>query len=65
MGKPESWTGYGRTPLDGIPDGVLRQARSFFARVEQPNDRTREQVQAIDLILADREAHNPQQSLAL
>jgi hypothetical protein len=65
MGQPTSWAGYGRAPLEAVPDGVLRQARSFFKRVDEPNERTKAQVQAIDLVLADREANNPQQSLAL
>jgi hypothetical protein len=65
MGRPESWDGYGRTPLEDVPDGVLRQARSFFNRVESPNARTAEQVAAITAVLAWREANSPQQQLAL
>jgi hypothetical protein len=65
MGQPTSWSGYSRAPLEEVPDGVLRQARSFFKRVDEPNERTKAQVRAIDLVLADREANNPQQSLAL
>lgn len=65
MGRPDSWDGHGQRPLADVPDGVLRQARSFFRRVEHPNDRTKDQVAAITLILAEREANHPQQSLAL
>lgn len=67
MGRPESWGGRGGKLLGTVPDGVLRQARSFFKEClrEGPNPRLKAQVQAIDLILADREAHHPQHSLAL
>jgi hypothetical protein len=67
MGRPESWGCRGGKPLGEIPDGVLRQARRFFSDIckQEPNARAEQQVEAIQLILADREAHNPQQALAL
>lgn len=68
MGRPESWNGYGRTRLEGVPDGVLRQARRFFMEITRAgtgSPRVDEQLEAIALILADREAHSPQQSLSL
>jgi hypothetical protein len=67
MGRPESWSGHGRRPLGDVPDPMLRQARAFFLRclTEGKNPRMEEQVDAINMVLADNEAHSPQQSLAL
>ena len=65
MGRPESWNGCGKKRLELCPDGVLKQARHFFARLanEAPNPRAKEQVVAIDLVLEERAAHDPQQAL--
>lgn len=65
MGKPESWDCYGGKPLRVVPDAMLRQARAFFKGLDRKSARTKEQVEGINLVLADREAHNPQQRLAL
>lgn len=68
MGRPESWGNRGGKPLELVPDGVLKQARRFFAdllREGTKSARMEEQIAAIDLVLADREAHSPQQSLGL
>lgn len=71
MGRPESWGGRGGAPLDLVPDGTLRQARAFFLRCikEEPKGATRPrleaQVDAINMVLWDREEHNPQVRLAL
>jgi hypothetical protein len=67
MGRPESWSGHGRVPLDDCPDTVLRMARAFFRKIyrEEKSQRVEEQLEAIELILADHEANSPQQQLAL
>jgi hypothetical protein len=65
MGQPGSWAGCAGKPLRACPDGVLRQARAFFKGLEHKTARTKEQVEGIRLVLDDREAHNPQQRLAL
>lgn len=68
MGRPESWDGHGQRPLDECPDKVLRAARGFFTKLLNEgtkSPRMESQVEAINQILADREAHHPQQKLAL
>lgn len=67
MGRPESWGCRGGKPLGDIPDGVLKQARRFFGDIcrAESSPRAEQQVDAITLVLADREAHNPQQLLRL
>lgn len=66
MGRPESWDFNGGKPIGDVSDAILKQARSFFAnRIERPNERTKEQVRCIDMVLADREAHSPQTTLTL
>lgn len=66
MGKPESWDNHGTKTLNECPDKVLKQARAFFtAKVkEQANTRMDEQITAIALVLADRDANSPQMQLA-
>lgn len=65
MGQPESWDGHGGKRIVGVPNGVLKKARAFFNRIDRPSERTKELVKAIDLVLADREANSPQQTLCL
>jgi hypothetical protein len=65
MGQPLAWDGYGRQPLRDVPDPVLRKARGFFSRVEQMSPRVKEQIEAITVVLEDREARSPQHSLSL
>lgn len=67
MGRPESWGNRGGKPLGTVPEGTLKQARSFFLRClqEGKSPRMEQQVDAINLILADIEAHHPQARLAL
>lgn len=68
MGRPESWDGHGQRPLDECPDTVLRSARGFFSRLLREgtkNQRMEQQIEAINQLLAEREANHPQQSLAL
>jgi hypothetical protein len=67
MGQTGVWHGNGGRALALVPDGVLRQARSFFKQrhAEDPSDRLREQIDAITLVLDDREANSPQARLAL
>ena len=68
MGRPESWDGHGQRPLEQCPDKVLRAARGFFTRLLNDgtqSQRMEQQVEAINQVLAEREANHPQQSLAL
>lgn len=67
MGRPESWHGKGGQPLGAVDDSILRQAKRFFERclLEGANPRMTQQLEAIALILADREANSPQGSLSL
>jgi hypothetical protein len=68
MGRPESWDGHGGVALEKCPDAQLRAARGFFTRLLRDgtkSQRMEQQVDGIKLVLADREAHHPQQSLAL
>lgn len=66
MGKPESWNNHGTKTLHECPDTVLKQARAFFTAklTEQASPRMAEQLAAIALVLADREAYSPQMQLA-
>lgn len=67
MGQTGVWSGHGGRALEHVPDGVLRQARAFFKsrNAEEPSPRLKEQVEAITIVLADREEHSPQERLAL
>jgi hypothetical protein len=67
MGQTGVWHGNGGRALELVPDGVLRQARSFFSQRnrEEPSQRLQEQIEAITLVLDDREANSPQERLAL
>lgn len=68
MGRPESWDGHGQRPLDECSEKVLRSARAFFSKLLREgtkSQRMEQQVEAINQILAEREANHPQQSLAL
>lgn len=67
MGQPGSWSGHARKPIDDCPDTVLRMARAFFRKIyrEEKTQRVEEQLEAIELVIADHEANSPQQQLAL
>jgi hypothetical protein len=67
MGRSDSWNGYGQRPLGDCPDTVLRQARAFFRKIlrEGSSQRVEEQLEAIALVLEDREANSPQCALDL
>jgi hypothetical protein len=67
LGKPHVWAGHGGRVLVDVPDGVLRQARRFFRdrNAEEPSARLVEQLEAIQLVLDDRETNSPQERLAL
>lgn len=76
MGATTSWDGWGQRPLGACPDKVLRAARRFFLEKVRENEQARrdgapsvlrmvQQLDAIALILLDREANSPQQVLAL
>jgi hypothetical protein len=68
MGRPESWDGWSGSPLGECPDSVLRSARGFFRKLISEGTksvRVQQQLEAIALVLEDREARSPQQSLSL
>lgn len=67
MGQYGTWNGYGGKPMDLVPDGTLRQAYGFFRmkNKENPSDRLKTQMEAIELTLEHHAATNPQVSLAL
>lgn len=68
MGRADSWDNHGGKPLGDCPDKVLKAARRFFTDKlkEKGSDvRMEEQLQYIGLVLADREANSPQESLGL
>ena len=71
MGNRMSWDAHGQKPLGVIPDKVLQAAARWFGeRIREHPDHPhtptmRQQVAAIRLVLADREAHSPQGTLAL
>jgi hypothetical protein len=67
LGQSTVWHGHGGRALADVPDGVLKQARRFFKdrNHEEPSARLQEQIEAITLVLADREENSPQERLAL
>jgi hypothetical protein len=68
MGRPESWDAHGGQPMEKCPDKALRAARGFFTKLLNEGTQSRrmeQQVEAINQVLADREANHPQQKLAL
>jgi hypothetical protein len=70
LGATTSWDGYGTKPMGLVPDKVLRAARRWFTqKLNEAGDRRdprfEAQVEAITVILTDREAHSPQGTLAL
>lgn len=74
IGQSYSWDGYGGKRLGDVPDAVLKSARKFFAErlaaaeYERPgrsDSRLVDQIEAIRVVLADREANSPQARLAL
>lgn len=67
MGRADSWDNHGGKPLGDCPDKVLKHAKRFFTDKlkEGSNQRMEEQLQYIGLVLADREANSPQETLGL
>jgi hypothetical protein len=67
MGQTGVWHGNGGRALELVPDGILRQARSFFRQrnAEDPSPRLQGQIEAISMVLDDREANSPQGQLSL
>jgi hypothetical protein len=70
LGAGTSWDGWGAKPLGKCPDKVLRAAKRWFTQKlneqgDQRDARFERQVDAITVILTDREAHSPQGSLSL
>jgi hypothetical protein len=67
MGAPTSWENHGGKPLGECPDKVLRAAKRFFTDKLKAgaNQRLEEQLEYIGLVLADRAANSPQESLGL
>lgn len=68
MGNVFSWDSNGKKPLSLVPDDQLMAASKWFAqkiKEEGPNPRMREQIEAIRVVLEDRESRNPQAKLAL
>lgn len=67
MGQHGSWNGFAKHPLERIPDGTLKQARAFFVirNREEPSRRLEDMIEAITMVLHDREANSPQGMLAL
>jgi hypothetical protein len=67
LGNGFSWDCNGGKPLALVPDDVLRVASRWFRDKlqEQPSRRMEQQIQAIALVLEDREARSPQARFAL
>ena len=67
LGDSSRWDGFGGQRLDKVPDKVLHAAARWFREKlrESESPRMEVQLEAIRLVLADREANSPQTTLAL
>ena len=67
MGSGGSWNGYGGRKISDAPTEILTSARRWFRekQSEHPRSHIAAQIEAIALVLEERERNSPQQRLPL